>query len=329
VLRRLSDLPRKFSLPRDERILVGTETADDAAVYRLDDERALVQTVDFFTPVVDDPYQFGQIAAANAISDVYAMGGTPLYALAIVGFPVEKLGTEVLAQILLGGQDKAHEAGIHIIGGHSIDDAEPKYGLCVTGLVDPRRVLKNQGALAGDALILTKPLGIGIITTAIKRGKAAPGLIARAVAQMSELNRAAGEVLKQPAWNVHALTDVTGFGLTGHLRAMLAASQVSGRISAARLPIIDEARALAREGVVPGGTRANLEFAIDNGVTFADLIDEPTRLLIADAQTNGGLLASLPKDRAEECLAALKAAGCSAAAIIGEVAEGSGLSVVD
>ena len=286
-----------------------------------------MQTVDFFTPVVDDPYAFGQIAAANAISDVYAMGGTPLYALAIVGFPVATLGLEVLAQILRGGQDKANEAGIQVIGGHSIDDAEPKYGLCVTGLVDPRRILRNQGARAGDALILTKPLGIGVVTTAIKRGKAAPGLIARAIAQMSELNRDAADVLRKPHWEVHALTDVTGFGLTGHLRSMLAASAVSARISAAALPIIPEARGLAAEGVVPGGTKANLEFALANGVSFDASLDEPTRLLIADAQTNGGLLASLPRGKAEACVAALREAGCASASIIGQVAAGAGLQV--
>ena len=286
-----------------------------------------MQTVDFFTPVVDDPYAFGQIAAANAISDVYAMGGTPLYALAIVGFPVATLGLEVLAQILRGGQDKANEAGIQVIGGHSIDDAEPKYGLCVTGLVDPRRILRNQGARAGDALILTKPLGIGVVTTAIKRGTAAPGLIARAIAQMSELNRAAADVLRNPQWEVHALTDVTGFGLTGHLRSMLAASAVSARISAAALPIIPEARGLAAEGVIPGGTKANLEFALANGVSFDASLDEPTRLLIADAQTNGGLLASLPRGKAEACVAALREAGCTSASIIGQVAEGAGLQV--
>jgi selenide,water dikinase len=286
-----------------------------------------VQTVDFFTPVVDDPYDFGRIAAANAISDVYAMGGTPLFALALVAFPVEKLGLEVLAQILRGGQDKAHEAGIHIVGGHSVDDPEPKYGLCVTGLVDPRRVLRNQGARAGDALLLTKPLGIGIATTAIKRGLASAELVRRITEQMAELNRRASEVLREPAFQVHALTDVTGFGLLGHLRSMLAASGVGARLRAAAVPVLPEARPLAEKGAIPGGTRANLRFVLENGVRFAPELDEVAQLVLADAQTNGGLLASLPREKAEECAAALRAAGCPATAVIGEVVEGRGIDV--
>ncbi len=286
-----------------------------------------MQTVDFFTPVVDDPFSFGQIAAANAISDVYAMGGKPLFALALVAFPVAKLGLDVLVEILRGGQSKAHEAGIHIIGGHSVDDPEPKYGLCVTGLVDPRRVLRNQGARAGDVLVLTKPLGIGVITTAIKRGLAPAPLVARAIAQMAQLNRAAGEVLSAPEWDVHALTDVTGFGLLGHLRSMMAASNVSARLSAAAVPIFAEARALAEQGAIPGGTRANLEFVAENGVRFAPALDEISRLLLADAQTNGGLLAALPAAQAESCVRALRDAGCEASAVIGAVEAGAGLLV--
>ena len=314
-------------LPRDPRILVGTETADDAAVFQLDEERALVQTVDFFTPVVDDPFAFGQIAAANAISDVYAMGGKPLFALALVAFPVAQLGLDVLVEILRGGQSKAHEAGIHIIGGHSVDDPEPKYGLCVTGLVDPRRVLRNKGARAGDALVLSKPLGIGIASTAIKRGLASPDLIARATAQMAELNRAASEVLSQPEWEVHALTDVTGFGLLGHLRSMLASSGVAARVSAAAVPMIPEARGLAEQGAIPGGTRANLSFVEANGVRFAPHLDEVSRILLADAQTNGGLLAALPRAKAEACARTLRDNGCPAAAVIGAVEEGAGLLI--
>ena len=295
-------------------------------MFQLDEARALVQTVDFFTPVVDDPYSFGQIAAANAISDVYAMGGTPLFALALVAFPVQKLGLEVLAQILRGGQDKAHEAGIHIVGGHSVDDPEPKYGLCVTGLIDPRRVLRNKGARPGDELILTKPLGIGVVTTAIKRGLASPGLVARATAQMSQLNRASGEVLRQPEHEVHALTDVTGFGLLGHLRSLVIASGVSARLSVAAVPMLPEARALAEAGAIPGGTRANLAFVLEGGVRFAPGVDELSQLLLADSQTNGGLLAALPAAKADAAVKALRAAGCTAAKI-GVVEAGAGILV--
>lgn len=312
---------------RDDRILVGTETGDDAAVFRLDDDRALVQTVDFFTPVVDDPYAFGQIAAANAISDIYAMGGQPLFALAVIGFPVEKLGTDVMADILRGGQDKAAEAGIAIVGGHSIDDPEPKYGLCVTGLIDVKRILRNTGARAGDALVLTKPLGIGIITTAIKRGWAALDLIARATAQMAELNRAASEILRRPEWEVHAMTDVTGFGLLGHLRGMMVASATHARILSRSVPVLPEAFELAGRGAIPGGTRANLQFALENGVRFGDAIGEIARVMLADAQTNGGLLASLPRQRADACVKALREVGIAAADVIGTVEQGAGISV--
>ena len=306
-------LPR---FARDRNLLVGTETRDDAAVYRLDARRALVATIDFFAPVVDDPRDFGAIAAANAISDVYAMGGKPLYALNVVGYPRGQPWS-VLTEILSGGAEKAHEAGIAIVGGHSIDDQEPKYGLAVTGLVDPRRVLTNSGARAGDALLLTKALGVGIATSAIKKGAAKPGLVRAAIAQMKTLNRAAGEVFARAYRSVHALTDVTGFGLLGHLDSAMRASSTRAVLHAGALRILPGVRALAREGVVPGGTRANLLF-VSERATFPEEMEEADRLVLADAQTNGGLLAAVDARAAERLLRALESAGAPAV-LLGEV----------
>jgi selenide, water dikinase len=237
-------LPIVRSLPaqHDRDLLVGTSTADDAGVYRLSDDLALVQTVDFFTPIVDDPYDFGRIAAANALSDVYAMGGRPLTALNLVAFPLERLGPDVLAAILRGGLDVCEEAGVTVAGGHSIDDPEPKFGLAVTGLVHPREVLTNAGGRPADALVLTKPLGVGAISTAWKRGTASPGLLAAAVAVMTELNAAAAEAARDAG--AHALTDVTGFGLLGHLHSLALASGVAAEIDAAAVPAIDGVEAL-------------------------------------------------------------------------------------
>ncbi|GIW07197.1 MAG: selenide, water dikinase [Dehalococcoidia bacterium] len=305
-------------------VLVGTETRDDAAVYQLNDETALVATVDFFTPIVDDPYAFGQIGAANALSDVYAMGGQPLYALAIVAFPRDLLPTGMLAEIARGGIEKAAEAGCPIIGGHSIDDAEPKYGLAVTGIVHPARVVRNVGARPGDALFLTKPLGTGIIATAIKRGIAPPETVEAAIAAMTTLNRGASEAMLRVG--PHAATDITGFGLLGHLLEMTSASGVGARLSARALPFLPRVRELAEAGAIPGGTRRNLE-AVTGAVRWADAIDEIDRLCIADAQTSGGLLIAVSAEQADALQAALLAAETPAAARIGEIVAGSGIEV--
>lgn len=297
---------------------MGLNTSDDAAVYRLTPELALVQTVDFITPLVDDPYQYGQIAAANSISDVYAMGGQPLLALNIVAFPTDALPMEVLGEILRGGADKAREADVRIIGGHSIDDREPKYGLAVTGIVHPDRILRNSTARPGDRLVLTKPLGMGIISTAIKRDLAGAALIEHAVAIMSTLNKhAAASALEV---GVHAGTDVTGFGLLSHLHEMTAGSGVGAEISFHRVPIIAAVVDFAAQGVVPGGTKRNLAFA-EEFVSFADRIDPVQRLLLADAQTSGGLLLAVGPDRVDALLRALHAHGVPVFAEIGTITD--------
>jgi selenide,water dikinase len=309
----MRDLP---VFPRPRQLIVGTETRDDAAVFRLDAKRALVATVDFFAPVVDDPRDYGAIAAANAISDVYAMGGKPLYALNVVGYPRGQ-PWEVLGDILAGGAEKAREADCPIVGGHSVDDLEPKYGLAVTGLVDPRRILTNAGARAGDALLLTKALGTGITVSAIKKERASPELVREAVTQMKTLNRAAAEVLGRSWKDVHALTDVTGFGLLGHLDSMLRASEVRAVVRADSLRVLPGVRELARAGLVPGGTRANLEF-VASRTDLPEGMDEADRLVLADAQTNGGMLAAVAPRAAQKMLRRLADAGAPAVRI-GEV----------
>lgn len=289
----------------DPRVLVGATAGDDAAVVRLDDERALVSTVDFFTPIVDDPRDFGRIAAANAYSDVWAMGGRPLFALSLVAFPRDLLPMEVLREIVEGANEVALEAEAPIVGGHSIDDPVPKFGLAVTGMVDPARMRTHAGGQPGDALILTKPLGVGVIATAIKRGLASEEEIAGVTAQMRTLNRAASEVL---APLCTALTDVTGYGLLGHLHNLCRSSGLGAEVEASAVPIREEARRFAAAGVVPGGSRANL--AHHRGwTTFAPGVDELTQLLLADAQTNGGLLAAIPPAQVEAALLGLEARG--------------------
>ena len=314
---------------RPKSLLVGTETSDDAAVWKLDARRGLVATVDFFAPVVDEPRDYGYIAAANSLSDVYAMGGTPLYALNVVGWPRAQ-PFEVLGEILAGGADAARKADCPIVGGHSVDDLEPKYGLAVTGLVHPKRVLRNDGAKAGDVILLGKALGTGITVSAIKKGIARSELVREAVAQMKQLNRAAGEVYARSWKSVHALTDVTGFGLLGHLDSAMRASKTRARIDAAAIAVLPGVRELAREGVVPGGTKANLEF-VSVRARFPESMAEPDRLVLADAQTNGGLLAAVSAKAAPKILRALADAGAPARAI-GEVVrlrrgEGPGIDV--
>ncbi len=286
--------PIVASLPpvTDPRVLVGSSTSDDAAVVRLSADLAIVQTVDFFTPIVDDPYAFGRIAAANALSDVYAMGATPVSALNLVAFPLEALGAGVLAEILRGGAAAAAEAGCAVVGGHSIDDPEPKYGMAVTGIVHPDEVLTNAGGRPGDALILTKPLGAGTIATAIKRGLASDALIARGIDVMTTLNAAAAADAR--AAGARALTDVTGFGLLGHLHEMALASGCAAQVHASALPAMEGVLDLLRRGeAVAGGTRRNRADHERFTAVAAD-VPEELRWLASDAMTSGGLLAAVP-----------------------------------
>jgi selenide,water dikinase len=292
--------PIVAGLPRsaDPRVLVATDTADDAGVIRLTDELALVQTADFFTPIVDDPYAFGRIAATNALSDIYAMGGEPVAALNLVAYPLATLGPEILAEILRGGGDAVTAAGASVVGGHSIDDPEPKYGLAVTGTVHPDRVLTNAGGRAGDVLVLTKPLGAGAVATAIKRGLADAALVERAIVVMTTLNAEAATQAR--AAGAHALTDVTGFGLLGHLHELAAASGLAAELDAAAVPAIDGVlELLAGEEALAGGSKRNRADA-DGFTTWADAVPEPRRRLLCDAMTSGGLLAAIPAGAAME-----------------------------
>ncbi len=278
-------------------LLVGFDTGDDAAVYRLTDDLAVIQTVDFFPPIVDDPYDFGAIAVVNALSDVYAMGGVPLLALNIVCFP-EDLPKEILGRILLGGMDAAREAGVVIAGGHTVKDREPKYGLAVTGVVHPDRIVTNAATAAGDDLVLTKPLGSGIITTAAKAGVADDATLAGAVAAMRQLNRAASEAMQEAG--VKAATDITGFGLIGHLLGMLRASGTGAALSMSSVPLLPGVRDLA-ERAVPGGTRNNLD-AFDSDVAWGPEITDEDKLILCDAQTSGGLLIAVPSESTQGLL---------------------------
>lgn len=306
--------------PRDPAVLVGSATSDDAAIYRLSDDLALILTTDFFTPIVDDPFEFGRVAATNALSDVYAMGGTPLTALNLVGFPEEGLPPAVLGDILRGGAAAAAAAGIDIVGGHTIRTDEPIYGLAVTGRVHPDRVISNAGARPGDLLVLTKPLGLGLITTASKRDADTLGAIGEAIALMTTLN--AGAARAMAAVGVHAATDVTGFGLLGHLRNILAASEVSADLWFPRIPILPAAAAYVAEGLAPGGTHANWRFLRD-WATFDPALGKDQQLLLTDAQTSGGLLIAVAPGRADALVAALAHEGTPVAAVIGRIAAGS------
>jgi selenide, water dikinase len=314
----------KLARQHDPNVLVGFDHADDAGVYQLTPTMAMVQTVDFFTPIVDDPYVFGQIAATNALSDVYAMGGHPATSLALVCFP-DKADITILEQILAGGLSKMIEAGCTVIGGHSIRDEETKFGYAVTGLIDPKKVLSNAGARPGDRLLFTKALGTGVISTAIKRGVAKQSWIDAAVASMTTLNKAAAEVIRAnddgrtttDAFSVHALTDVTGFGLVGHARELALASNVSLRFHASSVPLLDGALDCVRAGYVPGGLKANREFA-ECMVEYEDGIPDEVKTILYDPQTAGGLLISVAADDGVELLQALNAVGVPAVEI-GEV----------
>lgn len=314
----LAQILKQMPMVSDPNVLVDLGTSDDAAVYKITDDIAAVLTLDFFTPIVDDPYDFGRIAATNAISDIYAMGGKPVVALNIVAYPGRTRALDKLELILKGGADQATKAGVSIVGGHSVDDPEPKYGLCVMGLVNPKEVMANKGAKAGDKLILTKPIGVGIITTAIKFDAASEKITARAIEVMTTFNGPASEVAKRIG--CHACTDVTGFSLLGHLHEVTAASGVGARLHYSLVPMIDGIQNLLDEDMVPGGTHRNLDF-LNQGccLDWEPGLGERHKLTLADPQTSGGLLISVSPDKADDMLSALQAANVLDAAIIGEI----------
>ena len=302
--------------PTDPNLIVGLERADDAAVYRITDDIAIIQTVDFFTPIVDDPYWFGQIAAANALSDVYAMGGVPKTAMNLVCFPLKKMDLSILRQILQGGLDKMKEADVVLVGGHSVEDNELKYGLSVTGFIHPDRILTKKAMEPGDQLILTKALGTGIINTAIKGGIASKETIENITRLMAALNRDAAEVMGH--YPVHACTDITGFGLLGHMCEMVVDTDVGIKLQASLVPYFPEAMEYAQMGLVPAGTYKNREFR-EAFVDFAPSVDGFMQDILFDAQTSGGLLISVAREGANELLSELKRRGMASATVIGEV----------
>lgn len=307
---------RQFPHIAHPDLLVGIDTRDDAGVFRVREDLALVQTIDFFTPIVDDPYWYGAIAAANSFSDVYAMGGTPLTALNLVCFPIEQAPPEMLADILRGGYDKAQEAGVVIVGGHSVDDLEPKYGMAVTGVVHPDKVVTNAGAMPGDLLVLTKPLGTGIITTAAKFEECPPEVLEEAIRVMATLNRGAAEAMQEVG--VHAATDVTGFGLLGHLHQMALASGVAFRIFAREVPLLPEVERLAQQGNTTRGGDLNREY-LGEQLHCAEHIAHLKQQVLLDPQTSGGLVIAVPRERVDRLLEALQVRHAPCAAVIGEV----------
>ena len=296
-------------------LLVGNDTGDDAAVYRLDKNTAIIVTVDFFTPITDDPYEFGVIAAANSLSDVYAMGGKPLVALNIVGFPAE-LAVDMLGDVLKGGYDKAAEAGCLIVGGHTVDDSEPKYGLSVVGLIEPGKEVSNAKAQPGDVLVLTKPIGTGIITTGCKQGITPDDILKNAVDVMATLNKGAAEAMMRVG--INSCTDITGFGLMGHLRGMTRGSKVGAIINASDVPVLPGVWDLLEKNVVPGGTFRNMN-GVEDSVDWDESLTDQQRLLMCDAQTSGGLLISVTKDKVEKLLSELKISGVETRVIVGEI----------
>ncbi len=300
----------------DQNVIRGMESLDDAGVYKLSDDLAIIQTIDFFTPIVDDPYDFGQIAAANALSDVYAMGGKPLTAMNVVCFPTKQMDISVLKDILRGGMDKMSEAGVTLLGGHSIDDAELKYGLSVTGTVHPERLVTNSGAKVGDRLILTKPLGTGIINTALKAGEVSQETVAKVTKCMASLNKKASELMQEV--EVHACTDITGFGFLGHTCQLARNSQVGIKIHVDSMPFFIEAEELAKTGFCPAGLYRNREFYSEM-VDFSSQVPDYMKDILFDPQTSGGLLISLAPDAAESLIERLKEADIQNTAIIGEV----------
>ena len=305
-----------MEFPTDENVIVGLDRADDAGVYRVNDDLALIQTVDFFTPIVDDPYWFGQIAAANALSDVYAMGGIPKTAMNLVGFPLGEMDISILRKILEGGIEKIKEAGVVLVGGHSVEDPELKYGLSVTGFIHPKRILTKKNLKGGDRLILTKPLGTGIVNTAIKGGIASPEVVESVTHLMARLNQKPAEIMSR--YKVHACTDITGFGLLGHLAEMVLDSGCAIRLQSDQIPIIPEAREYAQMGFIPAGAYRNREFRA--GMTVFGLsVDRFLQDLLFDPQTSGGLLISVSEEDSADLLRELKTGGVHDAVIIGDV----------
>jgi cysteine desulfurase len=320
----LEKILKELPVSTDPNVLVGLKDPDDGAVYRIDDRVTIVQTVDFFTPVVDDPYDFGAVAAANALSDIYAMGGKPLFALSIVCFPEKLLPPEVLQQILLGATDKVSEAGISIIGGHTIEDTEPKFGLVVTGTIDPGKILTNSSAKSGDAIILTKPVGTGILSTGIKRGLVDRETEKHMIAVMTKLNDKAADVMT--AFPVSACTDVTGFGLLGHLKEMVRGSQTGAEVDYKKVPVLPMTWELAAMNMIPGGTRNNLQF-VEDLVDWDEDVPELAKMILTDAQTSGGLLITLPAALADKFIAQCRLAGISDAVVIGRIKKGKRIRV--
>lgn len=316
--KQLEEILRNLPLPEDPSILVNIDTHDDAGVYRVNAELALVLTTDFFPPVCSDPYEFGQIAAANSISDVYAMGGTPILALNIMMFPASKLPAEAYAAILKGGYDMAAEAGVRIIGGHTIDDFPPKYGLAVVGYIHPERIITNAGARPGDAVILTKPLGMGVILAGQRIGIASAEDVENAKYFMKMLNRSGAEVMKR--YRITGATDITGFGLAGHVLKMARASNVSISLRMNQVPLIGDTYRLVDEGCIPGASFRNLDF-VENDAHFGDSLDYNLKMIAMDAQTSGGLLMSIKSVLADQVLSELKREGLSQSAVIGSVTE--------
>lgn len=316
----LRPLKGLFPIEDYPALLVGLAQPDDSAVYKLDDERALVSTVDFFPPVVDDPYAFGAIAAANALSDVYAMGGDPLLAINLVAFP-DSLDRAILTEILRGGAEKVREAGAVIAGGHTVTDKEPKYGLSVTGIVHPNHILTKGGAQPGDKLILTKPLGVGVVTTALKNNRARPADVAAAIASMTRLNRSASRLAREAS--VHALTDITGYGLLGHGHEMAHLSSVDFVLHLAALTWLPGAQDYGEQDIFPGGMERNRAF-YSQWVNFDEGIAEAAQKLLFDPETSGGLLMAVPAEQAETLCDTILSAGDDGARVIGEVHPGSG-----
>jgi selenide,water dikinase len=308
-----------MTFPSDENVIIGLDRADDAGVYQISDELALIQTVDFFTPIVDDPYWFGQIAAANALSDVYAMGGTPKTAMNLVAFPIKQMDLTILRQIIQGGIDKLKEAEVVLIGGHSVEDKELKYGLSVTGVIHPARVLTKKNLRTGDRLVLTKPLGTGIVNTAIKANMAPAELTEKVSRLMALLNRDAAGIMTN--FNVSACTDVTGFGLLGHLAEMVCGSGTSVRIDSGHVPVIAEALEFASMGLIPAGAHKNRAFR-EEMIAFAETVPRAFQDVLFDPQTSGGLLISVSENQADALVAALKDQDIGDAAQIGEIIDG-------
>ena len=307
---------KPLPLERHPNLLVGTETADDAGVFKLSEEMALVQTVDFITPIVDDPFVFGQIAAANSLSDVYAMGGKPLTAMNVIGFPRLSLDLSILTEILRGGLDKIHEAGAVLVGGHTVEDAELKYGLSVTGTVHPREILTNKASQAGDVLVLTKPIGTGIISTANKAEMADAEYLQGAAESMARLNQKAAESMAR--CRVHACTDITGFGLLGHVSEMARGSGLSFRLFYSRIPLLPGTKEYSAMGMVPGGAYCN-QTHFGPEISFSDKVPEMERIILYDPQTSGGLLIALPRAEGEKLLRICREKGIGEASLIGEV----------